>query len=60
MALLRNPCVLGDPQKRGQIRSGYVTLAFSGAKKSPELLRDQKWLHQPCLLKGQEVGGSAR
>ena len=32
--MLRDPCILGDPQTNGdKIRSRYLTLAFSGAKR---------------------------
>ena len=55
-----------------KVRSGYLTLAFSGAKKRAEVLRNlcilggpqrqawgenQKWLRPPCLLGG---GGQMR
>ena len=33
--MLRHPCILGDPQTKGdKTRIGYLTPAFSGAKKS--------------------------
>ena len=70
--LLRNPCVTGQPPKRGKIKSGYITLAFSGAKKWAVLLRNpcvihdphkrgqsQKWLHPPCFLERAKVEGIA-
>ena len=59
--------------KRGdKIRSGYFTLAFSGAQKRAEMLHhpyslgglqcqargeNQKWLPHPCLLGDPEEGG---
>ena len=55
----------GVPNKADKIRSGYLTLAFSGAHKRVVLLRNpcilgvpnkggqnQKWLPYPCLLEG--------
>ena len=37
--MLHDPCILGDPQtKRDKIRIGYLTLAFSRAQKSAEML----------------------
>ena len=43
--MLRHPCILGDPQTKGDnIRSGYLTSAFSGARKRAEVLR------HPCIL----------
>ena len=73
--LLRNPCILGAPQRQAQenkIRSGCLTTAFSGAHKCAELLcnpcnpkrpqtreQNQKWLPHPCLLGGPKEGGIA-
>ena len=67
------PAFSGIPNaKRGdKIRSGYLTLAFCGAQKRAELLRNpcilgdpkrqargenQKWLPHPCLLWGPKEG----
>ena len=50
------PCSLGDPQTKGdEIRSGCLTLAFSGAQKRAEMLC------HPCILgdpqtKGDKIG----
>ena len=50
--MLRHPCILGDPQIKGdKIRSGYVTPAFSGAQKRADLLR------HPCILGGPQTKG---
>ena len=44
--MLRHPCILGDPQTKGdKIRSGCLTPAFSGAQKRAEMLR------HPCILR---------
>ena len=70
------PAFSGIPNtKRGEkIGSDYLTLAFAGAEKRAELLRNpcilggperhgwgenQKWLHHPCLLGGPKEGGNA-
>ena len=61
--------------KRGEkIKSGGLTLAFSGAQKRVEVLRNpcilggpqrqargenQKWRPHTCLLRGPKEGGSA-
>ena len=38
--MLRHPCILGDPQTKGdKIRGGSLTPAFSGAHKWAEMLR---------------------
>ena len=60
------------PKQGDKIRSGSLTPAFSGARKWAEMLhkpcifggpqqggQNQKWLPQPCLLRGWEVGGNA-
>ena len=54
--MLRQPCILGGPQtKWDEIRSGYLTPAFSGGQKRAEMLR------QPCILGGpQTTGGEIR
>ena len=39
--LLRNPCIVGGPQKRDEIKSGYITRAFSGAHKWAKLLHNR-------------------
>ena len=70
------PAFSGVPNAKRweKIRSGYLTLAFSGAQKRAELLRNpcilgdpqrqawgenQKWLPHPCLLGGPKEGGIA-
>ena len=70
------PTFSGVPnaKHRDQIRSGYLTPAFSGAQKRSELRcnpyilgvpqrqargQNQKWLPHPYLLGGLEEGGSA-
>ena len=71
--VLRHPCILRGPQQRGAKselaasampspgpKSGwkcYATLAFFGVPNKGE--QNQNWLPQPCLLRGQKVGGSA-
>ena len=51
--MLRNPCVLGDPQTKGdEIRSGCLTPAFLGAQKRMEVLRN------PCILGGPQTKGT--
>ena len=57
-----------------KIRSGYLTRAFAGAQKRAELLsnpciledsqrqargENQKWLLDPCILRGPKEGGIA-
>ena len=50
--MLRHPCILGDPQTKGdKIRSGYLTPASSGAQKRAEMLR------HPCILGGPQQRG---
>ena len=69
------PTLSGVPNaKHGdKIRSGYFSIAFSGAQKRAELLRNpcllggspirrgqnQNWLPHPCLLGGPKKGGIA-
>ena len=70
------PAFSGIPNAKlgDKIRSGYLTLAFFGAQKRAELLRNpciledsqrqargenQKWLPHPCLLGGPKEGGIA-
>ena len=49
MANATSPCILGDPQTKGdKIRSGYLTPPFSGAQKRAEVL------HHPCILGGPQ------
>ena len=62
--MLCHPCILGEPQQRGQIQSGpkrwqkcYITLAFSGV--SDEGGQNQNWLAQPCFFRGRKVNGNA-
>ena len=63
------PAFLGVPKHGDDIRSGYLTLAFSGAQKWAEVLRkpcilvgpqtrgpNQKWLPHPRPLKGLTSG----
>ena len=48
--MLCHPCILGGPQtKRDKIRSGCLTLAFSGAQKRAEMLC------HPCFLGGPQT-----
>ena len=61
------------PTKGNKIRSGSLTLAFSGAHKWVEMLRhpcilgepqnkggqNQKWEPHPCLLGSPKKGGNA-
>ena len=50
--MLRQTRILGGPQTTGgEIRSGYLTPTFSGAKKRAEMLR------QPCILGGRKQRG---
>ena len=50
--MLRHPCILGDPQtKRGKIRIGRLTPAFSGAHKRAEMLC------HPCILRDPQTKG---
>ena len=58
--------VVHNARNGDKIRSGYLTLAFSGAKKRAALIHDpciprvpyakrgkhHKWLPEPCLLGG--------
>ena len=62
--MLCHPCILGEPQQRGQNQSGpkrwqkcYITLAFSGV--SDEGGQNQNWLAQPCFFRGRKVNGNA-
>ena len=85
---LPHPCLLGGPKEGGnatspvhsrgsptkgkKIKSGYLTLAFSGAPMRAEMPRkayvlkdpqpsgqNGKWLPHPCLLGGPKEGGNA-
>ena len=62
------PAFSGVPSKEDKIRSGYITLAFSGAQKRAEMRcnpdvprgpqvggQNQKWLHHPYLLGGPKT-----
>ena len=50
--MLRHPCILGDPQTKGdKIRHRCLTPAFSGAKTRAEMLR------HPCILGGPQTKG---
>ena len=62
----------GVPQQGDKIKSGYFTPAFSRGHKWAEKLhnpcllegagkrgQNQKWLTQPCIRKGPQVGRSA-
>ena len=66
------PALLEVPRRGDKIKSGYITLAFTEARKGVALLRNpcvlwspqkrgqnQKWAHHPCLLGGPQVGGIA-
>ena len=71
--MLRNPCILGDPQQRGtksvvatstlpsrgpkRGRNCYATPAFSGIPNKGE--ENQRWLPHPCLPGGPKEGGIA-
>ena len=70
--MLRNPCILGGPQQRGQNQKWQPHPTFSGAQERTEVLhspcilgdpqqrgKNQKWLPHPCLLVGPPVGTSA-
>ena len=53
--MLRHPCIVGDPQTKGnKIRSGYLTLAFSGAHKWAEMLCHPGILGDP-QTKGDKI-----
>ena len=72
--VLRNPCVLGGPQKRGtksematsplpsrgakRGRNSYISPAFSGVPNKEE--ENQKWLPHPCLLGGAKSAAVLR
>ena len=45
------PAFSGVPNKGDKIKSGYLTIALSGAHKRAELL------HNPCILGGPQQGG---
>ena len=44
----------GSPNKGEKIRSGYICLAFSGARNGAE------WLHKACVLGAPNNGGKIR
>ena len=64
-AMLRHPCILGDPQQRGtksevdasplpsrrskRGRRCYATPIFSGVPNAERGEQNQKWLPQPCI-----------
>ena len=53
--MLRHYCILGHPQTKGEkIRSGRLTLAFSGAQKRAEMLRHYCILGHP-QTKGDKI-----
>ena len=47
--VLCHPCILGDPQTKGDKISGCLTPTFSGAQKRAEMLR------QPCILGDPQI-----
>ena len=64
--MLHHPCILGDPQQRGQNQSGpkrgpkcYITPAFSGlpnkGDKSKRAQKRAEMLHQPCILRDPQT-----
>ena len=63
------PAFSGVPKQGDKIKSGDLTLAFSGAQMRAEVLcnycvlacphQGQKWPPHPCLLWGPHKGGSA-
>ena len=52
--LLRNPCILGGPQKGDEIRIASLTVAFSGAHRWADLLCN------PCILGRQRLADLLR
>ena len=65
--MLRQPCILGGPQQRGQNQSGpkraqkcYITPAFSGiprkGDKSKQAQKRAEMLHHPYILGGPQQG----
>ena len=52
--MLHRPCILRDPQtKRDNIRSGYLTLAFSGAHKGA-VMRPHPYIRMDPQQKGDK------
>ena len=47
------------PSAGNKIRSGYLTLAFSGVCNAKCGEQKQKWMPHPCLLGGPKKGGNA-